>query len=129
MGCFGMTQETRDFTEVREILEKQRDDILALTEEIISTGAMGTEGTNFPDMSDQATAEQDQSLNIRMRGREQKLLVKIEGALERITNGTYGVCEECGEPIAMERLKARPVTTLCIECKTEQEAQEAMEIT
>lgn len=130
MGCMRMTQDgNRDFSEVREILEKQRDEILALTEEIISTGAMGTEGTNFPDMSDQATAEQDQSLNIRMRGREQKLLVKIEGALERITNGTYGVCEECGEQIAMERLKARPVTTLCIECKTEQEAQEAMEIT
>jgi DnaK suppressor protein len=120
---------TRDFSEVREILEKQRDDILALTEEIITTGAMGTEGTNFPDMSDQATAEQDQSLNIRMRGREQKLLVKIEGALERISSGNYGSCEECGEGIAMERLKARPVTTLCIECKTEQEAQEAMDVT
>ncbi|MDH5527239.1 MAG: RNA polymerase-binding protein DksA [Nitrospirota bacterium] len=120
---------TRDFSEVREILEKQRDDILALTEEIITTGAMGTEGTNFPDMSDQATAEQDQNLNIRMRGREQKLLVKIEGALERIANGNYGSCEECGEDIAMERLKARPVTTLCIECKTEQEAQEAMDVT
>ena len=115
-----------NFDEIREILEKQRDEILAMSEEIISTGAMGTDGTNFPDMSDQATAEQDQSLNIRMRSREQKLLVKIEEALERISSGTYGICEECEQQIAFERLKARPVTTLCIECKTEQEEQEAM---
>ncbi|MDH4228357.1 MAG: RNA polymerase-binding protein DksA [Nitrospirota bacterium] len=119
----------RDFEEIRRILEQQRDDILALAEEIIANGAMGTEGTNFPDMSDQATAEQDQNLNIRMRSREQKLLIKIEGALERIGTGSYGVCEECGEDIAFERLKARPVTTLCIDCKTEQEAQEAMDLT
>jgi len=120
--------ETRvNYDEIREILEQQRKDILAMSEEIISKGSMGTEGTNFPDMSDQATAEQDQSLNIRMRSREQKLLVKIEEALERIASGTYGVCELCGETIAFQRLKARPVTTLCIDCKTEQEAQEAME--
>jgi DnaK suppressor protein len=116
-----------NYEEIREILEQQRNEILAMSEEIISKGSMGTEGTNFPDMSDQATAEQDQSLNIRMRSREQKLLVKIEEALERIATGTYGVCESCGETIAFQRLKARPVTTLCIDCKTEQEAQEALE--
>jgi len=120
--------ETRSqWDEIREILERQRGDILALSEEVIAKRSMGTDGTNFPDMSDQATAEQDQSLNIRMRGREQKLLVKIEEALDRIANGTYGICEMCEEPIAFERLKARPVTTLCIDCKTEQEAQEAIE--
>jgi len=120
--------ETRvNYEEIREILEQQRNEILAMSEEIIAKGSMGTEGTNFPDMSDQATAEQDQSLNIRMRSREQKLLVKIEEALERIATNTYGVCETCGENIAFERLKARPVTTLCIDCKTEQEAQEALE--
>jgi DnaK suppressor protein len=118
-----------NYDEIREILERQRDEILAMSEEIIAKGSMGTEGTNFPDMSDQATAEQDQSLNIRMRSREQKLLVKIEEALERIGNGTYGICETCGETIAFQRLKARPVTTLCIECKTEQEAQEALDHT
>lgn len=117
------------YDEIRKLLEEQRDEILALSEEIISQGRMGTDGTNFPDMSDQATAEQDQSLNMRMRGREQKLLVKIEEALERIANGTYGKCEECEQEISFERLKARPVTTLCIECKTEQEAQEALEHT
>ncbi|MBI5138100.1 MAG: TraR/DksA C4-type zinc finger protein [Nitrospirae bacterium] len=123
-----MTEGTtaRNFDEIRDLLDRQRKSILAMSEEIIANGAMGTDGTNFPDMSDQATAEQDQSLNIRMRGREQKLLIKIEEALERITAGTYGICESCEEEIAYERLKARPVTTLCIDCKTEQEAQEAM---
>lgn len=121
------TETRSQWEEIREILERQRGDILALSEEVIAKRSMGTDGTNFPDMSDQATAEQDQSLNIRMRGREQKLLVKIEEALDRIANGTYGICETCEEPIAFERLKARPVTTLCIDCKTEQEAQEAIE--
>ncbi len=123
-----MTEETsaKKYDEIREILEAQRDEILALSEEIISSGGMGTDGTNFPDMSDQATVEQDQSLNIRMRSREQRLLVKIEEALERIANGEYGSCSSCGEEIALPRLKVRPVTTLCIECKTEQEAEEAM---
>jgi len=115
-----------NYDEVRDILEQQRDEILALSEEIIANGSMGTEGTNFPDMSDQATAEQDQSLNIRMRGREQKLLVKIEEALTNIANGTYGICESCEEVIAYERLKVRPVTTLCIACKTDQEVEESM---
>jgi RNA polymerase-binding transcription factor len=121
------TETRSQWDEIREILERQRGDILALSEEVIAKRSMGTDGTNFPDMSDQATAEQDQSLNIRMRGREQKLLVKIEEALDRIAGGTYGICELCEEPIAFERLKARPVTTLCIDCKTEQEAQEAIE--
>ncbi len=123
-----MTEEAsaKKYDEIREILEAQRDEILALSEEIISKGSMGTDGTNFPDMSDQATVEQDQSLNIRMRSREQKLLVKIEEALERIATGDYGSCSSCGEEIALPRLKVRPVTTLCIECKTEQEAEEAM---
>ncbi len=120
------SEPTINYSEVREILEAQRDEILAMSEEIIAKGSMGTDGTNFPDMSDQATAEQDQNFNIRLRGREQKLLVKIEEALERIASNSYGVCEECEETIALERLKARPVTTLCIACKTEQEEQEAM---
>lgn len=120
---------SRNFDEIRRMLEQQRDEILATNEEIIASGKMGTDGTNFPDMSDQATAEQDQNLNIRMRSREQKLLVKIEETLERIAAGDYGICQECEEPIQYERLKARPVTTLCIDCKTEQEAQEAMDLT
>ncbi len=78
----------------------------------------------YPDLSDQATAQVDQSFVIRLKEREQKLLKKIDEALERIAANTYGVCEGCGGEIPYQRLKARPVTTLCIECKTLQEEEE-----
>jgi DnaK suppressor protein len=78
----------------------------------------------FPDLSDQATAEVDSNFELRMTEREQKLLKKIDEALERIATNTYGICERCGEEIPYKRLKARPVTTLCIECKTQQEEEE-----
>jgi DnaK suppressor protein len=61
---------------------------------------------------------------LRMRDRERKLIFKIQEALQRLENGEYGVCEECGEDIAIDRLKARPVTTLCIDCKSSQEIAE-----
>jgi DnaK suppressor protein len=79
---------------------------------------------NFPDLTDQASVETDQNFTLRLREREQKLLKKIDEALERIANGTFGICESCGEEISLKRLEARPVTTLCIECKTRQEADE-----
>ncbi len=78
----------------------------------------------YPDLSDQATAQVDQSFVIRLKEREQKLLKKIDEALERIAANTYGVCEGCRGEIPYQRLKARPVTTLCIECKTLQEEEE-----
>ena len=61
---------------------------------------------------------------LRIRDREAKLIKKIKSALERIDNGTFGICDSCGEEISVKRLKARPVTTQCIDCKTKQEAQE-----
>jgi DnaK suppressor protein len=61
---------------------------------------------------------------VRIRDRERKLISKIKEALERIEGGTFGICEVCGEEISEERLKARPVTTLCIDCKTEEEEKE-----
>ena len=61
---------------------------------------------------------------LRIRDRERKLIFKIQEALRRLDDGEYGVCEECGENIGIERLKARPVTTLCIECKSSQEMEE-----
>jgi DnaK suppressor protein len=61
---------------------------------------------------------------LRIRDRENKLIKKIRNALNRIENGTFGVCEECGENISIKRLKARPVTTQCIDCKTKEEASE-----
>ncbi len=84
------------------------------------------EQTIFPDLGDQASAETDRSFMLRLRGREQKLLKKIEDAMERIDAGEYGSCEACGEEIGIKRLEARPVTTMCIECKTEQEEEEKL---
>ena len=79
---------------------------------------------NLPDPNDRATAESDMSFTLRIREREMKLMAKITEALERIESGTYGICEECEEEISEARLKARPMTTLCIECKREQETAE-----
>jgi len=82
------------------------------------------EDENFPDPSDRATMESNRNSILRIRDRERKLIFKIQEALQRLDNGEFGICEECGEPIGMERLKARPVTTLCIECKSSQEIEE-----
>ena len=79
---------------------------------------------NFPDPTDRATLESDRNFMLRIRDREHKLIKKIKKALERVENGTFGICESCGEEISVERLKARPVTTQCIECKTKEEALE-----
>jgi len=82
--------------------------------------------TTFPDLGDQASAEIDRSFMLRLRGRERKLLKKIEDAIERIDQGTFGICDRCGEEINIKRLEARPVTTMCIECKTQQEEEEKL---
>jgi DnaK suppressor protein len=76
------------------------------------------------DLPDQATVESARGFFLRMRDRERKLIVKIREALDRIEMGTYGMCEECGEEISEQRLMARPVTTLCINCKTLREEDE-----
>ncbi len=82
--------------------------------------------TTYADPSDRATAESDRSFTLRIRDRERKLITKIQQALKRIDNGEYGICAECGEEIALARLKARPVTTLCVSCKARQEEGEAV---
>ena len=82
--------------------------------------------TVFSDLGDQATAEIDRNFMLRLKGRERKLLKKIEEAIERINQGVFGICDKCGEEINMKRLEARPVTTMCIECKTLQEEEEKM---
>ena len=108
---------------IRKKLMKQRDDLLSEAEQTIST-KLGADKESFPDPTDQAVAELDNNFALRLRGREQKLLKKIDEAIARIDDGSYGVCETCGNPIGIKRLEARPVTTLCIECKTEQEENE-----
>ncbi len=79
---------------------------------------------NEPDPNDRASSEADQSLELRTRDRMRKLIKKINQALDRIENGTYGYCEETGEPIGLGRLEARPVATLCIEAQERHERKE-----
>ena len=106
---------------IRRELQKQRQAILNETGE----GLTKREGPEaFPDVSDQASAEVDQNFSMRIKEREQKLLKKIDEALDRLKKNTYGICERCEEEIPYQRLKARPVTTLCIACKTLQEQEE-----
>jgi DnaK suppressor protein len=109
------------YPDIRRDLERQRANILNEVEEVL-TNRPGQEP--FPDVSDQASAEVDQNFSMRIREREQKLLKKIDEALDRMKAHTYGICERCQEDIPYKRLKARPVTTLCIECKTLQEQEE-----
>jgi DnaK suppressor protein len=108
----------------RKLLEKQRSALLA--EAGITVKTMSDKGDPFPDPIDRASLEADRNFILRIRERERKLIAKIEKALERVENGTFGICERCGEEISEERLKARPVTTLCIECKEEQENEEKL---
>jgi len=86
------------------------------------------EQTSFPDPTDQATVETDRNFDLRIRDRERKLIKKIDQALNRIKDGGFGVCESCGGNISVKRLQARPVTTLCIDCKTSQEIEERTRI-
>jgi DnaK suppressor protein len=81
---------------------------------------------NYPDPTDRASLESDRNFELRMRDRERKLIAKMQEAIKRIDEGEFGVCEVCGGPISEKRLLARPVTTLCIECKTKQEKMEKL---
>ncbi len=78
----------------------------------------------FADPADRATMESDRAFTLRIRDRERRLIKKIHDALQRMENGSYGFCESCGDEIGVARLKARPVTRLCINCKSKQEEDE-----
>ncbi|MEN2986263.1 MAG: TraR/DksA C4-type zinc finger protein [Thermodesulfovibrionaceae bacterium] len=107
--------------EIKNNLLKQKQQIL------IDAGVLLSNIPSEPNLSeigDIASQEIDRSFMLRLRDRERKLLKKIEKALEKIEVGTYGICEICGKEIPIERLEARPVTDLCIECKIEQEEEE-----
>ncbi|PCI00127.1 MAG: RNA polymerase-binding protein DksA [Zetaproteobacteria bacterium] len=88
----------------------------------------GQETTAFPDVADQAAAETDLSFDIRIKSRELKLIHKIGETLHRLREGDFGVCDGCSGDIGIKRLQARPVTTLCIDCKNEQEQAEKTRI-
>ena len=113
----------RELNFFRRLLEGRRREILLEADRALgSMNEPHVEG--FADPTDRATLESDRNLLLRMRDRERKLLAKIDEAFARIDSGIYGRCEECGEDIGLERLKARPVTTLCISCKSDQEERE-----
>ncbi|MDD2388668.1 MAG: RNA polymerase-binding protein DksA [Desulfobacterales bacterium] len=115
-----MDQKEIDYFE--QLLRKRLDDLLSQADDTVTD--MTGQRENFPDPTDRASLESDRNFMLRIRDRESKLIRKIKKALERIENGTFGVCEKCGEDITVERLEARPVTTLCIDCKTREEAVE-----
>jgi DnaK suppressor protein len=112
----------KDIEYFRKFLEKRLEELLSHADNTVS--GMTTPKENFPDPTDRASLEADRNFMLRIRDRENKLIKKIKTALDRIENGTFGVCEKCGEDISVKRLKARPVTTLCIDCKTKEEAFE-----
>ena len=108
----------------RQILNEELRTLLGEAGKTVSE--MTAETVNFPDPTDRATQESDRSFELRIRDRERKLINKIKEALERIDQGEFGICELCGEDISEGRLKARPVTTLCIDCKIEEERKEKL---
>jgi len=112
----------KDIEYFKEFLTGRLDELLSQADDTVSD--MTDPNENFPDPTDRASLEADRNFMLRIRDREHKLIKKIRGALDRIENSTFGFCDACGEDISVERLKARPVTTQCIDCKTKEEALE-----
>ncbi|UCE33192.1 MAG: RNA polymerase-binding protein DksA [Deltaproteobacteria bacterium] len=106
----------------RGLLQDQLDELI--DEALKTVNGMTNLKDTFPDPTDRAALETDRNFLLRIRDRERKLIEKIKEALDRIDNDQFGVCEVCGKEIGEKRLMARPVTTLCIECKKKQEARE-----
>lgn len=115
-----MDQEKVDY--FKNLLNERLAELLGQADATVIN--MTDAGGNFPDPADRASMESDRNFTLRLRDRERKLIKKIKEALERIEEGEFGVCESCGEEIEVKRLEARPVTTLCIQCKTKQEISE-----
>lgn len=112
-------------------LEKYKKLLMGRLQDLLSEAGKTAENlsetaeTIYADPVDQACDESDRNRLLRIRDRESKLISKIEGAIKKIEDGSYGVCELCGEEIEEKRLLARPMATHCIECKMEQEQEEA----
>jgi len=107
----------------RSLLEEKRDEIVKKAKQTLEED-MALDANDLPDEMGLASSEYLQSFTFRLRGREKVFLDKIEKALRKIEDGSFGVCEECGEEISIKRLEARPETTLCIRCKEDQERME-----
>ena len=106
----------------RRKLMKWKEDILQESRETLQN--LQDENHVLPDLADRASSETDRSLELRARDRQRKLIAKIDSALQRIDDGSYGYCEETGEPISLNRLDARPIATLSIEAQERHERRE-----
>ena len=115
-----MNERQRDYFRTR--LLSWREDILKEAKETLLH--LQEENQNHPDLADRASSETDRSIELRARDRQRKLIAKIDEALARIDDGTYGYCEETGEPISLRRLEARPIATLSVEAQERHERRE-----
>lgn len=106
----------------RKKLNDWREDIIRQTRETLE--GLTTESSQHADLTDRASSETDRALELRARDRQRKLVAKIDAAIKRIDDGSYGYCEETGEPITLKRLEARPVATLSIEAQERHERRE-----
>ncbi len=115
-----MNERQRDF--FRRKLIRWREDLLRESRDTLA--ALQSENENHPDFADRASSETDRAIELRARDRQRKLIAKIEAALGRIDDGSYGFCEETGEPISLKRLDARPIATLSVEAQERHERRE-----
>jgi DnaK suppressor protein len=115
-----MNDRQRDYFRARLLAWK--DDILKEAKETLEH--LQSENQNHSDFADRASSETDRAIELRARDRQRKLIAKIDAALQRIEDGTYGYCEETGEPISLKRLDARPIATLSIEAQERHERRE-----
>jgi DnaK suppressor protein len=115
-----MNERQREY--FRKKLLDWREEILKEAKETLQH--LQDENQNHPDLADRASSETDRAIELRARDRQRKLIAKIDEALARIDDGTYGYCEETGEPIALKRLEARPIATLTIEAQERHERHE-----
>ena len=115
-----MNERQREY--FRAKLLRWKTDILFESKETLEH--LHDENQNHPDLVDRASSETDRAIELRARDRQRKLIAKIDAALKRIEDGTYGYCEETGEPISLKRLDARPIATLSIEAQERHERRE-----
>jgi len=113
----------KELKRFQEMLEEKRKVVVERARQMLSEG-MVLDANDLPDEMDLASSEYIQSFEFRLRGREKSLLSKLDLALKKIDDGTFGICEVCDEPIGKKRLEARPETSLCIKCKEDQEREE-----
>jgi DnaK suppressor protein len=115
-----MNERQREY--FRRKLVRWKGDILREAQETLN--ALQSENENHPDIADRASSETDRAIELRARDRQRKLIAKIDAALARIEDGTYGYCEETGDPISLKRLEARPIATLSLEAQERHERNE-----